>query len=234
MLPEYSKCEEIFIQNGLELSQDIYRKLDIYAEFLTETNKHINLTAITEPEDILIKHFVDSILLTKYADFSDGIKAIDVGTGAGFPLLPVKIYKPKINITLLDGNNKRINFLSELCEKLEIEAECIHERAEILARNEKYREKYDIATARAVSAMPVLSEYCMPFVKKGGFFCAMKGPSEDIGAASDAICILGGKLKKDISYDLNGEKRRVVLVKKISPISSKYPRASGKIKSKPL
>ena len=234
MLPEYRFCKRIFEENELELTKEVYEKLDIYAEFLVETNKVMNLTAITEPEEILIKHFADSIAITRFVNFEDGMKAIDVGTGAGFPLLPVKIYRPGIKITLLDGLNKRIKFLSELCEKISVDAECIHERAELLARKEEYREKYDIATARAVSAMPVLCEYCMPFVKKGGVFCAMKGPSEDIGAAATAVKILGGSPANDIQYTLNGEQRRIVTVKKISSVSSKYPRASGKIKSKPL
>lgn len=234
MLPQYDICFKIFEENGLELTEKIYERLDIYADFLVKTNEVMNLTAITEPTEVFVKHFTDSILITKYVDFADGTKAIDVGTGAGFPLLPVKIYKPGIDITLLDGNNKRIRFLSELCEKLGFEAECIHERAELLARKEEYREKFDVATARAVSAMPVLSEYCMPFVKRGGVFCAMKGPSEDISVAQNAIKLLGGKLEDDISYELNGEKRRIVKIRKISDTSTKYPRASGKIKSKPL
>ena len=234
MLPEYSFCRKVFEENELVLTEEVYKKLDIYAEFLVQTNKVINLTAIIDPADILVKHFADSISITRYVDFAEGMKAIDVGTGAGFPLLPVKIYIPEIRITLLDGNNKRIRFLSELCEKISVDAECIHERAELLARNEEYREQYDVATARAVSAMPVLTEYCMPFVKKGGIFCAMKGPSEDIKAASNAVKLLGGVIEDDINYQINGEQRRVVIVKKISDISPKYPRPSGKIKSKPL
>jgi len=234
MLPEYSICEKLFSENGLSLSREIYERLDIYAEFLVEKNKVMNLTAITDPQDILIRHFIDSIVLTKFVDFRPGCRAIDVGTGAGFPLMPIKIYIPQTEVTLLDGNNKRIGFLSELCEKTGLEAECIHERAELLARKEEYREQYDIAVARAVSAMPVLSEYCMPFVKKGGVFCAMKGPSENISEAENAVKLLGGKIENDISYEINGEKRRAVIVKKIAPVSPKYPRASGKIKAKPL
>ena len=234
MLPEFEKCRKVFEDNSLILTEEIYKKLDIYAEFLYETNKIINLTAITEPLDILIKHFIDSIYITKYIDFKPGMKVVDVGTGAGFPLLPVKIYKPDINITLLDGNNKRISFLNELCCKIDIEAECIHERAELLARKEEYREKYDIATARAVSAMPVLSEYCMPFVKPGGIFGAMKGPSENISDASNAIKLLGGKISDDINYQVNNDKRRIIIVKKIMPCSTKYPRSSNKINAKPL
>lgn len=234
MLPEYNICQKAFSENGLTLEKEVYDRLNIYAEFLVKTNESINLTAITEPYEILVKHFADSIAVTKYINFADGIKVIDVGTGAGFPLLPIKIYKPKIDITLLDGNNKRINFLSELCDKLGLNAQCIHQRAELLAKDSGYREQYDIATARAVSAMPSLIEYCMPFVKKNGIFCAMKGPSEKIADAENAVKLLGGKFEQSIDYDINGEKRRIIIIKKIAPVSPKYPRPSGKIKSKPL
>ena len=234
MLPEYEFCRKAFEDNGLSLTAEVYEKLDIYADVLVETNKVMNLTAITEPEDVLVKHFIDSIAITRFAKFEDGMKVIDVGTGAGFPLLPVKIYMPGLKITLLDGLNKRIKFLTDVCEKIGVEAECIHERAELLAKKDEYREKYDVATARAVSAMPELSEYCLPFVKKGGIFCAMKGPSEDISTAGNALKLLGGKIEKDEHYEINGEQRRVVIVKKTAPCPPKYPRASGKIKSKPL
>ena len=234
MLPEYEFCRKAFEDNGLSLTAEVEEKLDIYADMLVETNKVMNLTAITEPEDVLVKHFIDSIAITRFAKFEDGMKVIDVGTGAGFPLLPVKIYMPGLKITLLDGLNKRIKFLTDVCEKIGVEAECIHERAELLAKKDEYREKYDIATARAVSAMPELSEYCLPFVKKGGIFCAMKGPSEDISTAANALKLLGGKIEKDEHYEINGEQRRVVVVKKTAPCPPKYPRASGKIKSKPL
>lgn len=234
MLPEYSICEKLFAENGLSLNMEIYEKLDIYAELLIEKNKVMNLTAITEPSEVFIRHFTDSIVLTKYVSFGKGCRAIDVGTGAGFPLMPVKIYMPETEITLLDGNNKRIGFLTELCEKTGMTAECIHDRAELLARKEEYREQYDVAVARAVSAMPVLSEYCLPFVKKGGVFCAMKGPSEDLKGAENAVKILGGKIEDDINYEVNGEKRRAVIVRKTAHVPEKYPRASGKIKSRPL
>ena len=141
MLPEYEFCRKAFEENGLSLTPEVWEKLDIYADMLVETNKVMNLTAITEPEEVLIKHFIDSIAITRFAKFEDGMKVIDVGTGAGFPLLPVKIYIPGLKITLLDGLNKRIKFLTDVCEKTGIEAECIHERAELLAKKEEYREK---------------------------------------------------------------------------------------------
>lgn len=234
MLPLYQESRRCFNEYGLELTQEVYQKLDRYAEILCETNKVINLTAITDPEDVLIKHFIDSIILTKYIDFKPGSKVIDVGTGAGFPLLPVKIFNDSIDITLMDGLNKRINFLKDLCSELGVEAQCIHGRAELMARDYDYREKYDICVARAVSPMPVLCEYCLGFVKVSGIMCAMKGPSEDINLAQNAVKILGGKISEQIEYDLNKEQRKIVVVKKITQTSAKYPRSSNKISSKPL
>ncbi|MDO5560383.1 MAG: 16S rRNA (guanine(527)-N(7))-methyltransferase RsmG [Oscillospiraceae bacterium] len=234
MLPGYEKSKECFEKYGLDLSADVYEKLDTYAQMLCETNKSVNLTAITEPYDILLKHFIDSIIMVKYIDFKDNMRVIDVGTGAGFPLLPIKIYKPSVCITLIDGLNKRVNFLKEVCSKLNIEAECLHERAELLAKKEMYREQYDIAVARAVSPMPVLAEYCLPFVKVNGCLCSLKGPSENIDLASNAISLLGAEITSQTEYTVNDEKRKIIIVKKISHTSSKYPRNSNKIISKPL
>lgn len=234
MLPEFVLCCSEFEKNGLVLTEEIYQKLDIYADFLVEYNKNVNLTAITEPQEILVKHFIDSILLCKYVDFPENSAVIDVGTGAGFPSVPLKIYRPDLKITLLDSLNKRITFLNMLCEKLEIKAEFIHGRAEDFSKLPEYREKFDFATARAVANMSLLSELCIPFVKVGGTFAAMKGPSEDISIGMNAVNILGGQLENDIRYILNGEDRRIVTVKKISQTPPKYPRNSGQIKKKLL
>ncbi len=234
MLPDFNYCKEMFEKYSLELSEDLYNKLNIYAEFLCEYNEKVNLTAITDSEGILIKHFIDSILPVAKTEIPLNASVIDVGTGAGFPSVPLKLYRPDLKITLLDGLNKRIVFLQKLCEKLDIEAEFIHERAEILAKNTDYREKFDMATARAVASMPVLCEYCMPFVKKNGFFMAMKGKNEELKDSQKAIQTLGGKIKDDIRYKLEDDNRCIFIIEKISHTSPKYPRNSSQIKSKPL
>ena len=234
MIPDYAlSCSE-FESVGLTLSREQYEKLSIYAEFLVEFNEKVNLTAITEPMEILRKHFIDSILLTKYVDIPLNSTLIDVGTGAGFPSVPIKIYRPDIKITLLDSLNKRIDYLKQLCEKLEIDAEFIHGRAEDFSKKEEYREKFDFSCARAVANMALLSELCIPFVKQNGCFVAMKGPNEDISLGANAVTILGGMIEKEIEYKLFDEDRKIVLVRKISQTPSKYPRNSSQIKKKTL
>lgn len=234
MLPEFELSCSVFEQNGLDMTKELYDKLDIYAEFLVEYNKNVNLTAITAPSEILIKHFADSILLCKYVNIPLNSTVIDVGTGAGFPSVPLKLYRSDLKITLLDSLNKRIDFLKQLCVKLEIDAEFIHGRAEDISKNTEYREKYDFSCARAVANMSLLSELCIPFIKVGGYFAAMKGPNEDITLGYNAVKLLGGAVESDISYKLNGEERRFVLIKKISQTPTKYPRNSSQIKKKLL
>lgn len=234
MIPDFAlSCSE-FESVGLTLSREQYENLSIYAEFLVEYNEKVNLTAITEPMEILRKHFIDSILLTKYVDIPLNSSLIDVGTGAGFPSVPIKIYRPDIKITLLDSLNKRIDYLKQLCEKLEIDAEFIHGRAEDFSKKEEYREKFDFSCARAVANMALLSELCIPFVKQNGCFVAMKGPNEDISLGANAVTVLGGMIEKEIEYKLFDEDRKIVLVRKISQTPSKYPRNSSQIKKKTL
>lgn len=234
MLPEYDFCKRSFQQADIELSKTLYEKLDIYAEFLVDYNKNVNLTAITEPEEILYKHFIDSILLDKYADIPENANLIDVGTGAGFPSVPLKLFRPDINITLLDSLNKRITFLKMLCEKLEIQADFIHERAEIAGKNPDLREKFDVSCARAVANMSVLSEMCLPFVKVNGIFTAMKGLGENISDGNNSVKLLGGEISDQYVYEVYGEGRKIVTVKKISHTPTKYPRNSSQIKKKHL
>lgn len=234
MFPDYTFCCREFKKYGLELNKNSYEKLEIYCDFLIEYNNYVNLTAITNPVDILYKHFIDSILLAEYGEISDEISLIDVGTGAGFPSVPLKIFMPEIKITLLDSLNKRIEFLKKLCNKLEIEAEFIHGRAEDISKMTEYREKFDVSCARAVANLSVLSELCLPFVSVGGRFIAMKGPNEDIASAFGAIEILGGTVSRETNYDLENEKRRIIQIKKISHTTTKYPRNSSQIKKKPL
>ena len=234
MLPELEICHAEFKKYGLDLTEEQYRKFDKYAEFLVEYNKNVNLTAITEPKEILVKHFIDSVLLSKYADISENSSLIDVGTGAGFPSIPLKIMRNDIKITLLDSLAKRIAFLEKLCDMLEIEAEFIHGRAEDNARMAEYREKFDFSCARAVANLSVLSEYCIPFVKVGGYFLSMKGRGDDIDGAENAVKILGGEISNIAEYTLESDTRKIVLVNKISQTPTKYPRNSGQIKKKSL
>lgn len=234
MLPNYDVCAAKFDEYGLGLTPEMYRKFDIYADFLVEYNQNVNLTAITEPEQILIKHFIDSVLMLKYAEIPDNSAIIDVGTGAGFPSVPLKIYNDTLKIKLLDSLNKRINFLQQLCEKLEIEAEFIHGRAEDFSKMPEYREKFDVSCARAVANMALLSELCIPFVKVGGMFVAMKGPNEDISLGNNAVSLLGGSVSRETNYQLEDEQRKIVIVNKISQTPTKYPRNSSQIKKKTL
>lgn len=222
-------------QNGILLDDVMLERFDTYARLLVEWNEKMNLTAITEPKEIELKHFLDSLMLVKYFDLQNVSKAIDVGAGAGFPSMPILIYKPKIQFTLLDSLNKRLTFLSTVNSELGLDAKLVHSRAEVSGQEENYREKFDLATARAVAPMNVLSEYCIPFVKEGGAFVALKGSNDDVSEASNAIEMLGGRLESNISYELGGtEPRTIAVVRKISQTPTQYPRKSKKISTKPL
>lgn len=234
MLPDYDFCCDLFKKYEIDLPSEVYDKLEIYADFLVKYNENVNLTAITDGREIFVKHFLDSILLLKYVDIPSNSSIIDVGTGAGFPSVPMKIYRPDLKITLLDSLNKRINFLQQLCEMTQIDAEFIHGRAEDYGKESQYREKFDFSCARAVANLSVLSEYCIPFVKIGGYFISMKGPNEIIDESNKAVELLGGKIKSDIQYSLENDIRRIIAIEKISQTPTKYPRNSSQIKKKPL
>ena len=237
MIIEKTSFERLFKQAQLNVTDEQYKRLDTYAKMLIEWNKKVNLTAITSSDDIAQKHFLDSVLPFSLFEIKKGVKLIDVGTGAGFPSCPLKIFRKDIQITLLDSLNKRIKFLEALSDELYLNAECIHGRAEEIAHNEDYREKYDIATARAVATLPVLCEYCLPFVKIGGYFLALKGKNseEEVLSAKNAINVLGGEINKIFDYSLpNGDKRTLIVIKKISQTPSKYPRNKGQMTKKPL
>lgn len=234
MLPDYDFCCDLFKKYEIDLPSEVYDKLEIYADFLVKYNENVNLTAITDGREIFVKHFLDSILLLKYVDIPSNSSIIDVGTGAGFPSVPMKIYRTDLKITLLDSLNKRINFLQQLCEMTQIDAEFIHGRAEDYGKESQYREKFDFSCARAVANLSVLSEYCIPFVKIGGYFISMKGPNEIIDESNKAVELLGGKIKSDIQYSLENDTRRIIAIEKISQTPTKYPRNSSQIKKKPL
>ncbi len=224
---------EMFAGAGLTLSEAQQDKFQALFEFMVEYNEKVNLTSITEFDDVVIKHFIDSVLPFSRIGVSGNETFIDVGTGAGFPALPLLIYYPELKGTLCDSLAKRCMYLELACEKIGVDAEVIHARGEELGRVR--REKYDIATARAVAAMPVLCELCLPFVRVGGKFVALKSVNEDVGAADNAIKALGGELVKIEDYKLpNGDDRRVAVVRKISQTPTKYPRSYANITKKPL
>ena len=222
-------------QNGIFLDDVMLERFDIYARLLVEWNEKMNLTAITEPREIELKHFLDSLMLIKYYDLKNVSNAIDVGAGAGFPSMPILIYKPEIKFTLLDSLNKRLTFLDTAIHAIGLEANLVHARAEDSGQDKNYREIFDLATARAVAPMNVLAEYCLPFVKVGGYFVALKGSNDDTEHAKEAIATLGGEVVSNVSYKLNGtEPRSIVVVKKISQTPTQFPRKAKKISAKPL
>ncbi|MBP0979705.1 MAG: 16S rRNA (guanine(527)-N(7))-methyltransferase RsmG [Oscillospiraceae bacterium] len=217
---------------NININDKNLKYFDIYKKFLKEYNKKINLTAIVEDEAIIKKHFLDSLILDKYLDFKNK-KLIDIGTGAGFPGVPLKIINNNLDLTLVDSVAKKTNFLELLKNKLNLDYLVINQRAEILGKDKKYRETYDIAVARAVKNLKELSEYCLPLVKLDGFLLAMKGPKnieEEIKEAENIINILGGKIINIFKYKLLSEDDRViVLIKKISQTPPKYPRSTSQI-----
>ena len=222
-----------FSAANVDISEEMGEKLVRLCDFMVEYNKNVNLTSITEFEEIVDKHFVDSVMPFFMVDIPEKSTFIDVGTGAGFPALPLLIVRPDLRGTLCDSLNKRCVYLEKACEMLDISAEIIHARSEELGR--KRRECFDFATARAVAAMPVLCEYCMPFVKVGGRLIALKSVNEDIDIAGNAITKLGGNADIVKDYELpNGDKRRLVIVKKLSQTPTQYPRSSANISKKPL
>lgn len=224
---------------GIDLSERQIDQFLLYKDLLKEWNEKINLTAITDDMEIVKKHFIDSISILKSKVLKDGMSLIDVGTGAGFPGIPIKIIMPEVRVTLLDSLNKRIIYLNEVISELGLsKIETIHGRAEELSRTEKHREKYDIATARAVANLSVLSEYCLPYVKVGGAFIAMKGPSidEEFNTGKNAIVTLGGKFVEIIKTEIPGDEfnHNIVIVEKCTNTNGKYPRKYAQIEKKPI
>ncbi len=230
---------------SVPLSAEEIRSFQIYASMLKEKNKVMNLTAVDDDEGIAMKHFIDSLTLCPYireeeAKAGEGkqLTFIDVGTGAGFPGLPVKISCPELGVTLMDSLEKRLKFLDEVIAALGLQdCSTVHSRAEDAGRNKKYREKYDIATARAVARLSVLAEYCLPLVKVGGVFLAMKAHSEDEETeAGKAIALLGGTVEKTDTFKLPGTdmERTIIVVRKIRPTPARFPRKAGTPSKTPI
>ena len=221
---------------ALGLSADGVPSLLRYGELLVEKNKVMNLTAITDPADIAALHFLDSAALLKEADFR-GKSVADVGTGAGFPGMPLRILEPSIRLTLLDSLNKRIDFLKEVCDDLGLsDVACVHARAEEFAAG--HREAYDIVTSRAVANRRMLSELCLPLVKPGGYFLSMKSvdSGQELEEARKAISLLGGAVERTADYSIPGTdvRHRLIFIKKVAETPKKYPRTFAKIKKNPL
>ncbi len=244
-----AKLREAAQSCGISLEQETAEKLDLYAQLLVEWNEKMNLTAITAPDEIVMKHFVDSLtagLLLPPAG-EEPLTLVDVGTGAGFPGVPLALWRPDIRLTLLDSLNKRLVFLDTVCRELGLPAALVHARAEEAGRRKDLRERFTVATARAVAALPTLCEYCLPLVKPGGSFIAMKGPSgpEEAAASANALSRLGGEIGevRQLQLPSAGEdaadgdasaSRTLILLRKISPTPAAYPRASAKIAKQPL
>ena len=224
---------------GISLNDTQMEQYNRYFELLVEWNEKINLTAITEPKEVAIKHMIDSITAYDENLFKDGTTVIDVGTGAGFPGLPLKIFCPEIKLTLMDSLNKRIKFLQTVVEELGLkDVECVHARAEEGARNKKYRESFDIAVSRAVARLPILCEYCLPFVKKGGHFIALKGMQyhDEAEEAAKAIKVMGGSKTeiRPVKLPELDDKRAVITITKTMPTPKAYPRKAGTPTKNPI
>ena len=224
---------------GIKLNEKQIKQFLTYYEMLVEWNSFMNLTAITEFEDVMKKHFIDSISLIKAYDISKPVNVIDVGTGAGFPGLALKIAYPNLKITLLDSLNKRIQFLNEVIQKLQLEEiTTIHGRAEDYSKREEYREKFDLCVSRAVANLSTLSEYCLPYVKKGGYFVSYKSEkvSEEIIIAEHAIKILGGIIDRQVEFYLPKSDiyRNLFVIRKVENTPKKYPRKAGLPSKEPL
>lgn len=228
-------CENV----GLSFDKEKYNNFMQYKNMIQFWNSKINLTAITEDDQIIKKHFIDCIKMFKFSPLKEAVNIIDVGTGAGFPGIPMKIAKPELNVILLDSLNKRINFLNEVTSKLQLnDVTTIHGRAEDFSRKNEYREKSDAAVSRAVANLAVLSELCIPYVKVGGYFVAMKGPSveDEIKEGKNAVSILGGKIEEVIKVEIEDSdlNHNLVIIRKIKETPKTYPRKAGTASKKPL
>ena len=231
------KINDYLVEIQIELTDKQLTQFYNYMNLLIEWNRKINLTTIIEPEEIILKHFVDSIIISKYIE--NDLKVIDVGTGAGFPGIPLKIIRGDLDIVLLDSLNKRINFLNEVIKVLQLKnVYSIHARVEEFAKNKKYRESFDIVTSRAVANMSTLSEYMLPLTKVGGKMLAMKGPDfkDEITNSKKALNILGGEIEKIDEYLLpkTDIRRSVILIRKIKSTPQKFPRKPGTPAKEPL
>lgn len=229
------KMLEQVAKAGITLTEFQAKQLETLTDFMLEYNKNVNLTRITEPNEVIEKHYIDSILPLTMVDVPRGTLCADIGTGAGFPSLPMKIYRPDLEFTLIDSLGKRITYLDLACEKLGITCRTIHARSEEAAKKPELRDSFGFVTARAVAALNVLCEYCLPYVKKGGIFAALKGSEDETKFAENAVKKLSGEITDVKKYKLpSGDARQLVIIKKFSDTPPQYPRAGGVIAKRPL
>jgi len=229
------KLKQLAAETGVPLGTKALSDFSLYAELLVDVNGRMNLTAITQPDEILEKHFLDSLELLRYVEVPQGAKVIDVGTGAGFPGVPLLIARNDLDLTLLDALQKRLHFLETVLDACSLQATLLHARAEDAGQDNCLRETFDLATARAVAPLNILAEYCLPFVRVGGTFAALKGTTEDFAAAENAVKVLGGEIEDIVSYKLpSGDGRTLVVIKKISQTPTPYPRKAKKMTQSPL
>lgn len=227
--------KESTLDFGVSLDDMALDRFELLEQRLVRWNNHINLTAITEPDEIVIKHFVDSLSIFSAVDLPRGASVIDVGCGAGFPGLPLLIARPDLDLTFLDSVGKKLSFIKEVMRYNGLMGDVVHDRAENIGLSIKYRECFDFAVTRAVAPLNMLAEYCLPLVKVGGMYVSMKGADNEVELGKNAIEKLGGKIENIVSLELpTGDKRNLILIRKISQTSIKYPRKSKKISSKPL
>lgn len=229
------KLYNFFKENGIELTNDQCQQFFVFYKELIETNEKFNLTAITDEDDVIVKHFFDSAV--GYNLLKPNAKTIDIGAGAGFPSLPLKILRPDLEITLIDSVNKKINFLNEIIKKLNLtKISAIHTRAEDLAFKSEYREKFDYCLSRAVAKLNTLCEYCLPFVKLNGTMLAYKSQEtqEEIDTSLNAINLLGGKIKNVFNYKIKDYDRKIIEIEKFKVTPKKYPRMGNKPRTQPL
>ena len=220
---------------GVELDGAALERFELLAQMLVDWNARVNLTAITEPDEIVVKHFLDSLSPLAHINLPNGAKVIDVGCGAGFPGLPILIARPDIRITFLDSIEKKLKFIDAFLNEAGLFGETLHDRAEIIGQQTEHREQYDAAFTRAVAPLNVLAEYCVPLIKVGGTYISMKGAESEADAGRNAVLETGGEIESVISLKLpNDDSRNLVIVKKVSQTATKYPRKSKKISTAPL
>ena len=220
---------------GVALDETALERFGLLAQMLLDWNSRVNLTAITDPNEIVIKHFLDSLSPLAHIDLAKGAKVIDVGCGPGFPGLPILIARPDLKLTFLDSIEKKLKFIESFLSEANLFGETLHDRAEVIGQQAEHREQYDAAFTRAVAPLNILAEYCVPLVKIGGTYVSMKGAESEADIGENAVSEMGGEIEKIISLKLpNDDSRNLVIIKKVSQTPTKYPRKSKKISTRPL